>query len=392
MRDLIFVSLEDWDKIWRRNQFLCAEMVCRHPEMRIIFVNLPKNAIKSLLRGQVRALLSRSTWKVATHPRITLTHSWEVFPNRFAWGRRLNEWLVRRHVRKLAGELGFREVVLWLNPHDSVHMAGRMDEAAVVYDITDDWTQMTQSDAQREHTIRRDTELCRKADAVIVCSQALFQRRRHLTGNLHLVPNGVDANHYRMVSQTPVDVDANTVAWPKPVLGYTGTLHADRIDVALVRELAESMQSGSIVLVGPNHLPPADLDRLRHPKIFLIGAVSYEQIPEYMRNFDVCIVPHLVTPFTESLNPIKLWEYLAAGKPIISTRVAGFRDYPDFVYLADNCAGFVAALRVAFAESPSLVDQRRDEASRHSWSVRLDTVEAIIAGCLAREKASPALV
>jgi teichuronic acid biosynthesis glycosyltransferase TuaH len=100
-----------------------------------------------------------------------------------------------------------------------------------------------------------------------------------------------------------------------------------------------------------------------------------------MRAFDVCITPHRVTPFTESLNPIKLWEYLAAGKPIVSTNVAGFRDYPQFVTIAD-ADGFNEAVQTTLHEDPTRAEARRTEARRHSWSARLDAVEAVISDCL----------
>jgi glycosyltransferase involved in cell wall biosynthesis len=97
-----------------------------------------------------------------------------------------------------------------------------------------------------------------------------------------------------------------------------------------------------------------------------------------MRAFDVCIVPHRVTPFTESLNPIKLWEYLAAGKPIVSTDVAGFRDYPQFVRIASDAPSFLQAVQAALTEDPSLPQARRAEAQHHSWNSRLDAVEQVI--------------
>ena len=119
------------------------------------------------------------------------------------------------------------------------------------------------------------------------------------------------------------------------------------MDVELVRRLAGIIgYAGSVVLIGPDHLRDVERERLRLPNIFHVGPVPYVQLPEYMRRFDVCIVPHNVTPFTESLNPIKLWEYLALGKPVVSTRVAGFRDYPQLVYLADGAEELAARCRL----------------------------------------------
>ena len=114
----------------------------------------------------------------------------------------------------------------------------------------------------------------------------------------------------------------------------------------------------------------------------MTGPVSYERIPDYMRAFDVCITPHKVTAFTESLNPIKLWEYLAAGKPIVSAPVAGFRDFPDLVYLARDCDGFVTAIEQALQEPLCKSAARRAEARRHSWEGRFDLVVKLLEASL----------
>ncbi len=164
------------------------------------------------------------------------------------------------------------------------------------------------------------------------------------------------------------------------MLGYTGTIHPDRVDVDLVAAIAREWD-GSVVMIGPNQLQSADRAKLRLPNLFLPGPVPYVRLAEWMRAFDVCMVPHRVTPFTESLNPIKLWEYLAAGKPIVATDVAGFRDYPRLVSLAGSPAEFVAAARRALVEDRALADARRNEAARHSWASRLDAVEAVIERC-----------
>lgn len=381
MRDLIFVSLENWDDIWRRNQFLCSELARRHPGARILFVGLARHFLRELLRRGWRVFSTPVIATVPDHRNILITHYWQMLPNRFRLGRWCNELLARRWVRRVAGQFEFRSPVLWLNAHDAAHMAGRMGEAAVVYDVTDDWSKVSQPTKRMHRTVREDARLCRAADAVIVCSEALHEDKERLSRNVHLVPNGVDAAHYANACIKP----PSTALWRGNVYGYTGTLHGDRIDVELVRRLAGIIgYMGSVVLIGPDHLSAAERERLRLPNLFLVGAVPYAQLPEYMHRFNVCIVPHKVTPFTESLNPIKLWEYLALGKPIVATRVAGFRDYPQFVRLADGAEEFAAQAALAMSEPTGVAAERRAEAAQHSWGVRCDAVENILADCLAR--------
>ena len=373
--------MENWDDVWRRNQFLCAGLARRFPGIKILFVGLPRNVTNDLRHGRMPPLGAAES-AVPGLPGITLTRPLKLLPDTLGWGRRLNEALFRAGVARAARRLGMRSPTLWLNPHSAVHMAGKMGESAVIYDITDDWTTLTQSPALAKRTIGQDAALCRRADAVIVCSERLYEMKRGLAKHLHLIPNGVDAGHYTAVLDGTGPLPFPADGWANPVLGYTGTVHPDRVDVSLVESLARRFPAGTIALVGPNLLAGEDRQRLAAcGNVALTGPVPYAHIPDTMRAFDVCITPHRMTAFTESLNPIKLWEYLAAGKPIVATDVAGFRDYPQFVHLASDADSFGRAVEDALSEQDSTAGEgRRAEARRHSWEARLDQVAELLAG------------
>jgi len=387
-RDLIFISMETWDEHWRRNQFVCAELARRHPQRKILFLGVPRNIWRYGASGDIGTLLRSPVATVPGLPNITTSRALRIGLERFQWGLRLNQSITRRHVAHLARRLELEHPILWLNPHFAVHMVGRMGESAVVYDITDDWTARDQAPWLAEQVRRQDAELCRKADAVIVCSTRLQEMKQPLAdGKLHLIPNGVDAEHYRTVLAGTGPLPPAAAAWPRPVYGYTGTVHQDRLDVELVAAVAARLNAGSLVFIGPNHLPPAVVRRLTETgRVIFHPAVPYQNIPQFMRGFDVCVVPHRVSPFVESLQPIKLWEYLAAGKPIVATDIAGFRDYPDLVRIATAPDEFCRQLEAAAAENPSLATQRQAVAMENSWQTRVDAIEGVLAGVVNRQK------
>ncbi len=368
--DMIFVSMENWDEVWRRNQFLCAGLARRFPEMKILFVGTPRNVSHGIRSGSLSKMREKATAAVPGLPNITVTRPVKLMPNSLRSGRRMNEAMARAHVRRVSREIGIKRPLLWLNPHSAVHMAGRMGERAVVYDITDDWSLATVPPWEKQLILDQDAALCKRADLVIVCSEALEKSRRSKCSRILLLPNGVDPAHYTPVSQP---VKTRHAEWPSPVLGYTGTLHADRVDVDLLIGIARSFSDGAIVLIGPNCMPDATTNRLKaESNIKLMGEVPYSKLPEYMARFDVCIVPHNETPFTESLNPIKLWEYLAGGKPIVSTKVAGFRDYPSLCHIASGVDAFAEACKAALKEDIGNSEKRIAEASMNSWDRRID--------------------
>ncbi len=152
-----------------------------------------------------------------------------------------------------------------------------------------------------------------------MCSPHLLATKR--AREVTLIPNAVDVDAYAAEYPRPTDLPAT------PVVLYLGTLHRDRLDVDLSAELATSLRGeATLVLVGPDALDPADSDRLRRAGAVLLGPRDHTEVPAYLTNADVLVVPHVVTPFTDSLDPIKVYEYLAARRPVVSTPVAGFRE------------------------------------------------------------------
>lgn len=378
--NLIFISLENWDDIWRRNQFICAELSRRHPDRKILFVGLPHDVSHSLRRGRFSQLRADAPQSLSEFPNIFFFRPIKWWPNTLRAGRKANELAFCRQVRAAARRLEFTTPLLWINAHSASHMVGKIGECGVVYDITDDWTSANQPPAARQLIIEQDAALCRLADATIVCSQRLFEMKLPLARRLFLVPNGVDLQHYAAVADGTSVTDVSTEKWNHPVLGYVGTVHPDRVDVALIEIVAQAFPQGTIALVGPNLLREVELRRLSAlNNVVLTGAVSYQRVPHFLAAFDVCLVPHLESEFTESLNPIKLWEYLATGKPVVSTDVAGFRDFSSLCHIASGAEAFVEACKMAMAKDESGQAARLQAARENGWNTRVDQIEDVLA-------------
>lgn len=386
--DILFISMEDWDEIWRRNQCIAAGFARRMPENRLLFAGLPIDVSHGLRTFSIRPLLRalrrpRTLVSPPGLPNVFLFNAVKWLPSSLPLGQRINRWLERRQLRRAAQKMGLRRPILWLNPHYALHMAGRMEESCVVYDITDDWTALKQAPWLQRQTVAEDAALCRRADVVIAVSEKLRKLKRPIRPGVRLIPNGVYPERYQNIAEGSLKPHPASARWPRPVLGYTGTIHPERVDLPLVEAVAEAFPEATIALVGPLHLGPAVERRLRtHPNIALPGPVPFAEIPRVMAAFDVCIVPHVLTAFTESLNPLKLYEYLAAGLPIVSTPVPGFRDHPHHVRLAQNAAAFCAAIREALSEPRSHRPARRAAAACHSWDRRMDAiVNTLAAAC-----------
>ena len=381
---IVFVSLEPWDEIWRRNQFLCDGLLRKSVDTKILFVQPPFDnsyALRSRKLNNIRR--SPAIVDGGYSGRLKLFTPTKWFPNSLPIGRALNEKHLRDQVKRILHDLDWTATHLWINQHEASHLLGEGIAANTLYDITDDWTKFSGNQSHLELIKSQDAFLCKSCDHVIVCSQQLFDDKAKLVDldRLHLVPNGVHVEHYEAVADTSLPVHKIAEHWTKPVFGYTGTIHADRVDVSLIAAVAHAYPAATIAMVGPNLLDQADQQELdRFSNIVFTGSQPYADLPDIMRAFDVCMVPHLVTPFTESLNPIKLWEYLAAGKPIVSTNVAGFRDFANLVFVSRTHEEFVLELSAALTTDKCSSLERQDVARQHSWASRLDDVLRVLNG------------
>jgi glycosyltransferase involved in cell wall biosynthesis len=260
--------------------------------------------------------------------------------------------------------------VLWINDPDGVALV-ELTGWPALYDVTDDWTLADRPGSERTRLIRDEETLLSRCREVVVCSPELARTKGSLRA-VTLIPNAVDTAAYRTPMPRPTDLPDQACAV------YVGTVHRDRMDIELCAATATAIKGqGRVVLVGPAPIDTADVARLECAGVLLLGPRRHELVPAYLQHADVLLVPHLVSEFTESLDPIKLYEYLAAARPVVSTPVAGFRD------ASSNLLQIVSPDEFASAVASSLVLGRTtasgfDAAEIPDWSVRVEAFREVL--------------
>ena len=369
MTDLVVLSLEAWDEVWRRNQYLVAGLMQAGHVRKVLFVEPAADPLYSLVtrhRPQLGRGLRTVDLEGVDHGRLLAYQPTKLLP------RRLDRWVDRRaagSVRRLARRLGIEAPVLWVNDPSGAAVMSEVDWPAL-YDITDDWLEADRTPAEHDRLVRDENLLMQRCAEVVVCSRGL-QATKGAMRDVTLIPNAVDVADYRIPRPRPTDLPAG------PVAVYVGTVHRDRIDLDLCVATAEGLNGrGHLVLVGPAPLDPADRDRLTAAGVVLLGAKDRSEVPGYLQHADVLVVPHVVTPFTESLDPIKLYEYRAVGRPVVSTPVAGFRDSGDSRVIVADAAEFAAVVGrslPALSLFPEGTDVPVD-----SWSDRVEQMQQVL--------------
>ena len=319
LRELVVCSLEPWDEIWRRNQFFVDALLRRNPELRVLFVEPAADVLFDIWERRVPTLPRLRT--LSKDGRLRAFRPLKLLPRRAG---PMADWLMLRQVKVAIRMVGIFDPTLWIN---DVTYAPLIEPTgwSSVYDVTDDWLLAPFPPRELERLAALDQLALDAANEVVVCSPALVASRsvrRHVS----LIPNGVDIDHFQRPRARPADLPDG------PVAIYVGSLHDARIDVELIVEVARALPQVNVVLVGPNSLSSDTGRKLSaEPNVSLLGPRPYLDIPAFLQHADVIIVPHRVTEFTESLDPIKAYECLAVDRPTVSTPVAGFRDHDEAI-------------------------------------------------------------
>ena len=244
----------------------------------------------------------------------------------------------------------------------------------LVYDCMDEWDGFS---GAHPRSLEFEDSLARVADIIWAVTPYLAERlaRKHGTEKCHVIPNGCDCDHF---SKAKEEMHPSTWKSDTPIIGYAGNV-STWFDWDAVTAVATSRPDAIIWIIGSCHTQvPQNLPR----NIVLEGFVPYEKLPAYYAGFDVSIIPFKGDLLLKGVSPIKLYEYLAAGKPVVCSPM------PDAVHLAERGVAEVATspeqfARICFnlvdqANDEALIQKRRDLARSHSWTARWETCENLI--------------
>ncbi len=282
--------------------------------------------------------------------------------HQISWIRAINNKSVFKSVSNKAAELGFRRpIIVTTLPHtaESVLM---FDSAAVVYYCVDDFTFWP--GINRSFILSMEELLLKKADLLFASADELCRKKERNGRRPHLLPHGVDFDHFNAGAVCSVSPEplANISA---PIVGFFGALSA-WLDYELLSELAVLRPDWSFVYIGPADTDVSLLSR--HPNVYLLGKVSYADLPAYASRFDVGLIPFVIDEMTVSVNPLKLLEYMALGIPIVSTRLPELKKYGSLVSVGDTASDFSLAIDSVLNEnSKDMRELRIATAKKASW-------------------------
>jgi UDP-galactopyranose mutase len=297
----------------------------------------------------------------------------------------LSEGAGTKSLRELLDQLiereGIESYVLWYYTPMALRFSDHLAPIALIYDCMDQLAAFAGAPAELADLER---QLLAASDAVFTGGPSLYEDKQPLHSNVHCFPSSVDVAHFA-TARTPGEEPADQAKLPHPRLGYFGVID-ERLDLPLIAAIAKARPNWQLVLVGPvtkisaGSLPLA-------PNIHYLGPKRYQELPSYVAGWDVALMPFARNEATRFISPTKTPEYLAAGKPVVSTSIRDVvRIYggPGYVRIADAPMRFIEAVQSSLDEDPAARIMRADAfLGLQSWDLTWDRMDAIVSGIIA---------
>jgi glycosyltransferase involved in cell wall biosynthesis len=378
--DVVCLSSQDWTDVWTRKQRFMQRLARKG--YRVLYVELQASWIsQSILRHDWRRAFRWLAGPRLVEPNLyvgTLPLAIPGFQMSLSINA-INNIMMRRVLRSWLAGLKFDRPVLWTyNPY-SDGLIGRLGEGCVVYECVDEFS--ASHGMVRAGVVQAlETRVLDAADMVIVTHENLLLSKKQHAKAIELIPNAAEVGHFARAALPDTPVPSDLSRLPHPIIGVVGTLQY-WIDFDLIRFLSEKRPDWSFVLIGPRGRL-ARTDRIvGRPNVHVLGRRPYEVLPSYVKAFDVCLNPYVLDGTALNCSPLKLYEYLASGKPVVSVDMPEARKFGDVVLIGSTYDDVLAQLERALTppETTAAAAARRMAAvAGHSWESRFEQMEAAL--------------
>ncbi len=387
---ILCIATRVWHSLWRSTQQYMSRLAAQN---RVLFIEPGRNPDQPMFAELVRnfafyfaphiqnvqenllAIPTASSLPYARRylPRFVLQTSTPLIA-------KINAQILIQQVRRATQMLDVEAPILWLYEPGHLHLIGKFGEKLVCYFVYDEYPNFVHNRRIKELLRQYDNRLSSRADVVFASSRAQWELRKHLNPHTYFIPNGVDFDLFHKALEPETPLGPNMADLEKPIIGYVGWL-GYQIDVDLLVRVAETYRHCSLVLVGPDEIPrDTNLHKLRAmPNVHFLGRKERSSLAEYLKGFDVALIPYLLVGYTLSAYPLKLHEYLAAGRAIVSVALPELRAYRHVVRIAETHDEFIQQIGEALQDqSPQAVEARVAVARENTWDQRVAEIYRIL--------------
>lgn len=352
-----------WDGVWQRPQQILSRMARTR---RIVFIEEPIFAPDR----QPHLVVREANGVTVVQPHVPPQE--EHLPRVSAANQRAIRGLLAPYLR----EQGLTMAIRWHYAPMATYLGDLAQDELVIYDCMDELSAFKGAPAE---LVDRERELMSQAAVMFTGGLSMWQNKSRDHDNCHRFDSGVDVAHFQTATDPETQIPDDARDLPHPVLGYYGVID-ERMDYDAIRALSEAFPDGTILLIGPiTKVDPAELPRADN--IVYLGQRGYDDLPRYLKAFDVALVPFADNPATRFLSPTKTLEYFAGLRPVVSSPVRDVvENYADIVRIARSPKEYVAAVLAALTEdNTTRAKMGLSKAQEKTWDAIVEQMEALMA-------------
>ena len=346
--DIVLFSTADWDyPIWTNKQHVAQELA--RLGHRVLYIDSLGLRKPSTNKRDLRRIKSRLT-KSINAPRQVKKNLWVWSPliiplNHLKLFRYLNHILLNFGLMVWCNLLRLRRFILWTYNPLTLEFFDAKKFSYIIYHCVDEIKE--QPGMPVKLLEESEEKLCRNADLIFTTSLALQETRQAWNANTFYFPNVADFSHFSSALEEDTLIPEDIAKIPKPRIGFVGAINSYKLNLNLLKEIAMQRPQWSIVLigqVGEGEPWASDYGLEDIQNIYVLGSKPYVSLPGYLKGIDVAILPNQVNAYTNAMFPMKFFEYLAAGKPIVSVDLRSIYEFSDYVDLVKTKDDFLNAI------------------------------------------------
>lgn len=385
--NILCFSVNNWEKRKARKQQFMLHLSKREAIGGVFYIEPPLNFFRLLIFpfSELKNFENRHRWIRALSFKLDLLSDklflftpifFIPFSFRIQFIYNVNLYISLLIIKAKIKRAGFKNIVLWLyHPYDYYLLKWFKERILSCFDWAEEWAEyfIEISSFKRRMVKKLEEKIIKEVNVVFVVSKKLLDKAKVINPNSYVLLDGASPELFQQEINVPKDI----AHLKKPIIGYTGTI-TERVNTDLLEFVSDSFPELSIVLIGDIHHHRVSIANLKkRNNIYFLGGKPYEQLPAYMKSFDVCIVPrrteHNVPP------PTKVFDYLASGKPVVSTNIPEIGWLKSYVKIAQSEEQFVEFIKDALKEdSLELRKLRLKIAEENSWAVRVVEILKIV--------------
>jgi glycosyltransferase involved in cell wall biosynthesis len=292
--------------------------------------------------------------------------------HKFKFVRWLNAFLIARMVKYLSCKLNLQNPIIWSYLPNTVEIIKQLPDFPLIYHCIDDYGEFT--DAPKNTFALMEQQMLRLSDLTVVSAKRLLSSRRLHSKNIIYIPHGVNLEEFQDQLNNKIELpDIDSLS--RPIAGFIGRI-ADWINLELIVQCARELRDWNFVLVGPSNVDLTPYLNIKN--IRFLGRKNHVLVPNYIQRFDVCLMPFAENNLVASVNPLKMYEYLAVGKPVVSVPMPEVEEFSSVISIAKQ-TDFSAAIVKAYREdTPQKQESRIESISGRSWhSIANEILESL---------------